>query len=156
MSKFKERIIRIPRWLLLGLEGHDPDCLFWVARREVFQNVSLSAGMARYLPALVTRHGFRVCEVYVEHQDPVHGLQDVRPNPGDLLAAWWSCRRWRDRRAYELSAGAVSPSILRLIGADDSESYVPSAASENPHREFPLSKQTAINSTLLPQQTKRA
>ena len=42
---------------------------------------------------------------YVEHQGPTRSLQDVRPNPGDLLAAWWSCRRWRNRQAYELAPG---------------------------------------------------
>jgi len=118
VPKLRERIARIPRWLLLGLEAHDPDCLFWAARREVFQHVALAAGMARYLPALVARQGFRVCETYVEHQGPSRSLQDVRPNPGDLLAAWWSCRRWRNRQAYELAPGADSQPALRLVGAD--------------------------------------
>ena len=37
ITKLRERIARIPRWLLLGLEAHDPDCLFWVARRRCFK-----------------------------------------------------------------------------------------------------------------------
>src|SRR5437868_14043031 len=94
--KLYERVARIPRWLLLGLESHDPDCLLWAARREAVADISLMAGMARYLPAIVANRGYRVCEAYIEHTGPRQLLQDVAPNPGDLLAAWWHCRRWRD------------------------------------------------------------
>ena len=50
IPKLWHRISRIPRGLLLGLESHDPDCLFWAARREVVAGVNLTAGMGRYLP----------------------------------------------------------------------------------------------------------
>jgi glycosyltransferase involved in cell wall biosynthesis len=135
VPKLRERIARIPRWLLLGLESHDPDCLFWAARREVFQNVSLSAGMARYLPALVARQGYRIFETYVEYHGLSRRLQDVRPNPGDLLAAWWSCRRWRNQQAYELAPVAESQPALRLVGADDASA---TAAASTLHRIEPV------------------
>ncbi len=114
LAKLRHRITRLPRWLLLGLDGHDPDCLFWTARREVFADINLPAGAARYLPALVARRGFRACEIYVEHQGPRRSLQDVRPSLADLLATWWHCRRWRNSAAYELTAGRAAQ-FLRVI-----------------------------------------
>lgn len=119
LAKLRHRITRLPRWLLLGLDGHDPDCLFWAARREVFADISLSAGAARYLPALVARCGFRACEMYVDHQGPRRPLQDVRASVGDLLAAWWHCRRWRNSAAYELLAGRDVQPALRIMPWQD-------------------------------------
>lgn len=121
LAKLWHRISRIPRGLLLGLESHDPDCLFWAARREVVAGVSLTAGMGRYLPALASRRGFRVCETYVESRGGGRLLHDVRPNVGDLLAAWWLCRRWRENNAYELFANGSARGILRLVSHDESE-----------------------------------
>jgi len=116
IAKAWHRISRLPRWLLLGLDGHDPDCLFWAARREVFADINLAPGTARYLPALVARRGFRACEMYVEHIGPHRALQDIRPNLGDLLATWWHCRRWRPSAAHEITAGRTSQPLLRIVG----------------------------------------
>ena len=55
LSKLKERVARIPRGLLLGLDAHDPECLFWAARREALAEMNLQPGMARYLSALVAQ-----------------------------------------------------------------------------------------------------
>jgi glycosyltransferase involved in cell wall biosynthesis len=120
MAKLWQRFSRIPRWLLLGLESHDPDCLFWAARREVVADLRLSPGMCRYLPALVSRRGYRVCDAYVEHNGPIHWLQDVRPNLGDLLAAWWMCRRWREPAAHEIYRMNDQPA-LRLLWREEAE-----------------------------------
>jgi dolichol-phosphate mannosyltransferase len=128
MAKFWQRFTRIPRWLLLGLEFHDPDCLFWAARREVVANLRLPPGMCRYLPAMVSHRGYRVCDAYVEHHGPRHWLQDVRPNPGDLLAAWWMCRRWQEPTAHEVYRSVDAPA-LRLLWREDSEQI--SAATDN-------------------------
>jgi len=122
IAKAWHRISRLPRWLLLGLSGHDPDCLFWAARREVFADFQLTPGMARYLPALVMRRGFRACEVYVEHHGDRRPLNDVPANPGDLLAAWWHCRRWRNCSPYELTAGRSAQSKFRVVGAQANSS----------------------------------
>jgi dolichol-phosphate mannosyltransferase len=119
LQKLVERVARLPRWLLLGLESHDPDCLFWAARREAVANLQLLPGMARYLPVFVSKRGFRVCEAYVEHVGPRNKLQDVRPNPGDLLAAWWQCRRWRETTAQEVAAPSPGFFTPRLVGVDD-------------------------------------
>ena len=118
-AKLWHRLSRIPRGLLLGLESHDPECLFWAARREALADIALEAGMARYLPAFVARRGFRVCEKYVDDLGPRQPLDDVRPHPLDLLTAWWRCRRWREQTALELPSPGSMPA-LRIIGADHS------------------------------------
>lgn len=122
IGKLWQRFSRIPRWLLLGLESHDPDCLFWAARREVVAQLQLSPGMCRYLPALVSRRGYRVCDAYVEHYGPIRWLQDVRPNAGDLLAAWWICHRWREPAAREIYRVHDQPA-LRLHWREDAAQF---------------------------------
>ena len=118
LAKLRERLARIPRGFLLGLDSHDGDCLFWAARREALMDVQLTPGMARYLAPIVARRGFRVCETYVEHGQGWRGLDDVAANPGDLLAAWWACRRWRPRASVELLAGQATKTALKLIGTE--------------------------------------
>jgi dolichol-phosphate mannosyltransferase len=148
IAKLWHRISRLPRWLLLGLDGHDPDCLFWAARREAFVDLDLAPGTARYLPALIARRRFRVCEMYVDHHGPRRPLQDIRPNPIDFLATWWDCRRWCDSAAYELIAGRTAQPLLRLVrSADESD-----GATEKPSPEvrFVPSDQTAAESHFLP------
>jgi len=117
-SKFRERLGRVPRGFLLGLDSHDGDCLFWAARREALADVHLMPGMARYLAGIVAHRGFRVCETYVEHGPEWRRLDDVPANPGDLLAVWWACRRWRPRETVELSVGQASSAALKLVGAE--------------------------------------
>jgi glycosyltransferase involved in cell wall biosynthesis len=133
VAKLWHRINRLPRWLLLGLDGHDPDCLFWAARREAFADLHLAPGAARYLPALIARRSFRVCEMYVDHHGPRRPLQDVGPNPVDLLATWWHCRRWCDSTAYELIAGRTAQPLLRLVRSADESDGMADQTSADPH-----------------------
>ncbi len=127
-EKLWKRVTRIPRWALLGLESHDPDCLFWAARREAIDNISLETGMARYLPAFVVRRGYRVCEAYVEHVGLPQGLSDVRPNPFDLLVAWWRCRRWKEVRSEEMTSASASVPVLKLVGDERSSAGTASSS----------------------------
>jgi len=138
-SKLRERLSRVPRGILLGLDSHDGDCLFWAARREALAEIHLMPGMARYLAGIVAHRGFRVCETYVEHGQGWHRLDDVRANPGDLLAAWWACRRWRPSARIELSAGQLTSAALKLVGA-----------------EAPQTSETVYRSQLAASQAKRA
>lgn len=103
LAKAWQRVARLPRWMILGLEAHDPDCLFWAARREAVEGIELARGMCRYLPSLVARRGFRICNTYVAYRGKRRRLDDSQPNPGDLLAAWWWCRRWRETEATEVA-----------------------------------------------------
>ncbi len=102
VSKTLHRLARIPRWLVLGLEVRDPECLVWAARREAIAGLQLPQGMYRYMATLVAARGYRVAEVTV----PTHGrsvaLSDGLPNPGDLLAAWWFKCRWRQYERVEV------------------------------------------------------
>ncbi len=119
-KKFWHRVGRIPRGLLLGLEVRQPDCLFWAARREAVQGIRLAPGMRRYLPWLVARRGFRVGDIYVDEVSDARPVPDARPNPLDLLAAWWTCRRWRDDSAREIDrfAAAVAEPALKIARVD--------------------------------------
>ncbi len=109
--KFWHRIGRIPRWLLLGLEVRQPDCLFWAARREAVAEIHLPRGMRRYLPWLVARRGFRVGDMYVRENAERTRLHDPPANPLDLLTAWWTCRRWRNDSAHEIPPAADAPPL---------------------------------------------
>lgn len=102
LRKLFHRLGRIPRWLLLGLEVRDPECLVWAARREAVAGVELPRGMYRYLATLVAARGFRVGEITVPMPGRSVALSDGWPNPGDLLAAWWFKRRWRQYEHVEL------------------------------------------------------
>ncbi len=80
----------------------DPECLVWAARREAVAGVELPCGMYRYLATLVAARGFRVGEITVPTPGRSVALSDGWPNPGDLLAAWWLKRRWRQYEHVEL------------------------------------------------------
>ena len=102
-SKFVERISRFPRWLFLGLDTRDPDCLFWAARREAFNGLQVLPRLVPYLPSLVARHGYRVDSVYVSDRPTAEirasGEQIApsvpRATRASIFAAWWACRRVR-------------------------------------------------------------
>lgn len=103
LRKVLHRLTRIPRWLLLGLEVRDPECLIWAARREAIAHLQLPCGMYRYLATLVAARGFRVSEVTIPTTGRSLTLSDGWPNPGDLLAAWWFKRRWRQYERMEIT-----------------------------------------------------
>lgn len=103
LAKFWHRLGRIPRWLLLGLDARDPDCLFWAARSEALAGIQLTRGMYRYISSFVAMRGFRVTEFLVAPQSGGRPLGDGWPNPGDLLCAWWLARRWRNYAVCELA-----------------------------------------------------
>jgi len=94
LTKIALAMLHIPRRVLLGLDARDPDCLFWAARREALEGLTLSRGMHRFLAPLVSMRGFRVGEIHIEHR-PHH----FRPSPdiwlasGNLLLAWRMKRR---------------------------------------------------------------
>jgi hypothetical protein len=104
LPKLAERVARLPRWLLLGLDARDPGCLFWAARREVFNDLQLVPRFVRHLPALVARQGFRVDSMYVEERRPARTAGVAAPAgesgaphvaPANLLSAWWTCHKLR-------------------------------------------------------------
>jgi glycosyltransferase involved in cell wall biosynthesis len=102
LSKVWHRLGRLPRWLLLGLEVRNPECLFWAARKESLAGLELPRGMYRYLPTLVAMRGYRVGEIPIQPLFPSRSAVEGFPNPGDLLAAWWLRRRWQNFTVNEL------------------------------------------------------
>lgn len=105
VNKLWHRLARVPRWLLLGLESRDPDCVFWAARAEALAGIQLARGMYRYLPTFVAMRGYRVSEIPIAVGGASRRHADGRPNPGDLLCAWWLKRRWRNYTAQEYTTG---------------------------------------------------
>ncbi len=102
ISKTLHRLARIPRWCVLGLEVRDPECVVWAARQEAIAGLQLPRGMYRYLATLVSARGYRVAEVTIPTPGRSVTLSDGWPNPGDLLAAWWFKRRWRQYERVEM------------------------------------------------------
>jgi glycosyltransferase involved in cell wall biosynthesis len=125
LAKAWQRVARIPRWLLLGLEVREPECLFWAARREAVHGLDLPRGMYRYLANFVSRRGYRVCERAMDAAPAAAALGDGWPNPGDLLAAWWLTRRRRPYTAHEIGrheqAGIDGARVERLPFHDHRE-----------------------------------
>jgi Glycosyl transferase family 2 len=58
---------------LTGVKLHDHNCGLKVARREVYDSISLQGGMHRFIPVLAGANGFRVIERPVKHRPRVHG-----------------------------------------------------------------------------------
>ncbi len=115
-SKVWERAARLPRWSLLGLDAHDPGCLFWAARRESVANLPSNVRHVRYWPSMVARRGYRVGELYVEGSSrafPVEWRACLRW-PMDLLCAWQYCRRIQASTVAERGPAKDSRSILRF------------------------------------------
>lgn len=135
--KLLERLARLPRWLFLGLDARDPDCLVWAARREVFNGLPLAPRFVRYLPSLVTRQGFRVDSVYVEERKgaptaataPVGATNAPHVAPANLVSAWWAC--YKLRRAERAAAvvrpqadeGPAAPTVVDARTSSSSERY---------------------------------
>jgi hypothetical protein len=129
--KLLERVGRLPRWLFLGLDVRDPDCLLWAARREVFNGLPLAPRFVRYLPSLVARQGFRVDSVYVEER---HARQPAvtatargtseppRVAAANLFAAWWACYKLRRQER----AAAEQREMAEQHGSASMHSAVPS------------------------------
>lgn len=117
VARLVRRLLQWPRWVLLGVEARDPDCLLWAARQEALEGIHLARGMHRYLPMLVSRRGFRVGELHVDHRSQAQrpSWTEARRRPGDLLTAWFLRRRARPFAVRELSVREEQdPRITRI------------------------------------------
>jgi hypothetical protein len=100
-AKLVERLTRLPRWMFLGRGVRDPGCLFWAARREVFNGIQLLPRLVRHLPSLVARQGFRIDNLYVEERTIARTGDAHSPAAGEaprvasagMLSVWWRLRR---------------------------------------------------------------
>lgn len=120
------RLWQFPRRAIFGRDRHDPECLFWAARREALAGVDLSRGRYRFVASLVAARGYRVGEISIDTLE--HGIR-YRPhaaglaewNPVALGHAWWTCRQMRTAQRAE------SPSADRRLRFDIATSAVRSS-----------------------------
>lgn len=59
---------------MAGLKLHDYNCGLKAYRREVVQEIRMTRGMHRFIPALAHWKGFRVAEIPVQHHPRQHGV----------------------------------------------------------------------------------
>jgi len=130
-GKFWQRLTRIPRQAIIGLDVHDVDCLFWAARREAIENTELGKGMHRFLPTLVTMRGYRVAEILVQTNDQPQPLHERRLKLGDLLAMRWLRRQ--SQRPISVELFAASPQ-LSTVGDSAGNTSSPSETTPMPTR----------------------
>lgn len=131
------RLAQLPRRALFGNSIRDPDCLFWAARQEAVAGLTLVRGMHRYLPGMISKRGFRVGEIHVDHR-PGAGrafTRDAWPNPGDLLAAWWLRRRQAPYSAMEISVSAQDTADGKQIRIDPPQPFSRGAARPDAQRD---------------------
>ncbi len=92
-DRLLHQAVLLPRWLLLGNEVHEPDMVFWAARREAVCGIQLVPGLHRFLANFVLSRGYRVGEVYV-HTDASATVSRANCRTlMDLLSVWWLTRR---------------------------------------------------------------
>jgi len=128
----------LPRKLLVGLEVHDPDCLFWAARREAVEGIELLPGMHRFLGSLVSARGYRVDEMRVDHCRAGHRAAPDWSGygPGALMTVWWLRRRLRPVGAREVTRSGGRPRRPRILRLDPAEGLAgPSAAFQDQRQE---------------------
>jgi len=96
-----------------GVRLHDHNCGLKAARREVYDSLSLSGGMHRFIPVLAASNGFRVTERAISHRPRKHGrsrygLERVPRGFWDLLTVCFVTVH-RERMQFMLGlTGAVS------------------------------------------------
>lgn len=114
VAKNLQRLSRIPRWLLTGLEVHDPDILCWAAHTEAVRGTNLTGGIHHWLAPLVSLRGYRVGEIRVtSHEQPL-AIRDTWPNPLDLLGIWWQGQRTSGVLAREIPLVTGTTATLRI------------------------------------------
>lgn len=103
VSKLANRLCRIPRWLLLGLDIHDPNCQFWAARIESLSEIRWRPEFIRYLGSLVAAEGFRVDELDLPEIGGQYASTMSNNRPQNLLLAWQERRRMLRRHKSRLA-----------------------------------------------------
>jgi glycosyltransferase involved in cell wall biosynthesis len=118
LAKIWQAVLQLPRRLLLGTEVRDPDCVFWAARREAVEGLTLTYGMHRFLGSLVANRGFRVAEIHVDHDRRRRFRlgRESWPSPMNLTSAWLG-RRLSESHEQSIMAGADPVAEAASFGA---------------------------------------
>jgi len=68
---------RIANWLIVKITGvklHDFGCTLKAYRREILEQIKLYGEMHRFIPALASWSGARICELVVNHRPRTAGV----------------------------------------------------------------------------------
>jgi hypothetical protein len=118
LAKLWQRVARVPRWLMLGLEVRDPACLYWAGRREAIARLDLSGGLYRYVATLVAARGFRVDELPVDDARR-WWWEPVRPSA--LVTAWRLARLYREHVRERMRRAGGEALAANKIWRDSAE-----------------------------------
>ena len=161
IRRLSSRIANAVRRSLTGDQVRDTGCSTKVFRRAALLDLQLFNGMHRFLPTLLTMHGYRILEIPVSHHERRYGESKygIRNRAlrafADLLAVRWMQRRTLRHRAEEWTAArglqsrraqmedATDSGHERLSAADPSQVEQPK---EEPLRSARLSS-TTVEST---------
>jgi len=135
LPKLWQRLARVPRWLLLGLNVRDLGCRPWVARREAVRGLEPARGLLRSLADLISMRGFRVCEIPCEYQPSSQTLSDGWPNPLDLCSLWWRKRRYAQETAREVPLGHATVPLSPANARRGKEEQASSVFHTSPRRQ---------------------
>ena len=70
---FPSKVFNVLVSRITGLKLHDFNCGFKAYRKKAIENLHLSCGYHRFIPALLHAKDFRISEIKVQHHKRVHG-----------------------------------------------------------------------------------
>jgi glycosyltransferase involved in cell wall biosynthesis len=106
---------RLFRALAADADLRSGETLFWAASRRVVYSLALARGAFRALPEIAAKRGFRICQLTVAPDLPVH---DRTWNPGmaGRITAYWLDRGFEPHRASEATANGPAPADIPFAG----------------------------------------
>ena len=93
-DRFQSRIFHRIASRMAGVSLHDVSCGFRGMRREVSQAITIYGDLHRFLPALATKHGFRVAEIRaprhpLDSRARAHGVCEYAARALDILTLFF-------------------------------------------------------------------
>ncbi|MBU0758261.1 MAG: glycosyltransferase family 2 protein [Nanoarchaeota archaeon] len=66
-KRFPSKIFNYLNYAFFGIRLHDSDCGYRAMKAEVLQDLNLYGDHYRYIPALLSEHGYKITELKVKH-----------------------------------------------------------------------------------------
>lgn len=123
VRKVSSRVGNGFRNLLTGRTVRDVGCSTRVCRREALVDLPFFHGMHRFLPTLVTAHGWRIAELPVNHRARERGTSKygvwnrLWAGLRDLFGVRWLLTRQRRWRVADAGGAAVTATERETVGA---------------------------------------
>jgi len=130
-AKLWHRFLRLPRWVLLGLEVREPHCLFWTARKEAVAELPSVRGLYRYLANLATCRGYRVGELQLDVD--LQSSQQKAYGPFELPVMRWWTNNWQSCTVHRWTGLPEKLPELKLIASYESHNLANDVKDES-HR----------------------